>query len=85
MVKSSPAVSKASLPKHLQVERQTLLTGGRPKKTIVLPTKVFRTNGGDMEFVQLKKGEQWLVHAVCGPLSRQRGLARTKMWTTSSS
>ena len=40
---------------------------------------MFRTHSGDVECVHLKKGEQWLVHAVCEPLSRQRGLARTKM------
>ena len=31
------------------------------------------------EFVRLKKGEKWLIHAVCGPMNRQCGLRRTKM------
>ena len=38
-----------------------------------------RADGADVECVQLRKGEQWLVHAACGPLSRQRGLTSTKM------
>ena len=47
------------------------------KGSIVLPTKVFGWK--HTEFVRLKKGEKWLIHAVCGPMDRQRGLRRTKM------
>ena len=78
MVNVIPAVDKATLQK-VNVRRQTALSGGLLKKTRVLPTNRLRTGHGDVEFVQLQKGEQWLVHAECGPLSRQRGLARTKM------
>ena len=52
-------------------------------KTCLLPTRVIQPGGKDKEFVQLTKGEQWLVHAVCGSLSRQRGWARTNSVTTS--
>ena len=49
----------------------------------VLPTKVFLTKFAmgslKTEFVRLKKGEKWFTHAVCGPMSRQCGLRRTKM------
>ena len=42
-----------------------------------MPTKVPR--GNHTEFVRLKKGEKLFIHAVCGPMDRQRGLKRTKM------
>ena len=64
----------------VMVQRQTVLTGGFLEQAIVLPTKYF---AGHVEFVQLKKGKQWLIHAVCGPMDRQRGLKRTK-WIASS-
>ena len=35
-------------------------------------------NGVLRELVPLKKGEPCIAQAACGPLSRQRGLARTK-------
>ena len=49
--------------------------------SIVLPTTFFRKKfpPEKTEFVRLKKGEKWLTHAVCGPMSRQCGLRRTKM------
>ena len=87
MVKVTSAASKDTFPDVL-VQRQTVLTGGLLKKAIVLPTKYFaghvassegRAEAQKVEFVQLKKGEQWLIHAVCGPMDRQRGLKRTKM------
>ena len=53
----------------VEVQRQTVLTGGLLKK--FPPEKT--------EFVRLKKGEKWLIHAVCGPMNRQCGLRRTKM------
>ena len=53
----------------VEVQRQTVLTGGLLKK--FPPEKT--------EFVRLKKGEKWLIHAVCGPMSRQSGLQRTNM------
>ena len=43
----------------------------------MLPTKV--SGWKHAEFVQLKKGDKWLIHAVCGPMDRQRGLRRTNM------
>ncbi|MDP6208917.1 MAG: hypothetical protein QGG01_11445, partial [Roseibacillus sp.] len=47
----------------------------------MLPTKVFQSGDPPVktEFVRLKKGEKWLVHAVCGPMRRQCGLSRTSM------
>ena len=53
------------------------------KNSHVLPTKFFATKcptgAPKTEFVRLKKGEKWFIHAVCGPMSRQRGLDRTRM------
>ena len=69
--------------RDVQVRGQTVLTGGLLKNnnSILLPTKVFQTGDPPVktEFVQLKKGEKWLVHAVCGPMRRQCGLSRTSM------
>jgi len=87
MVKVTSAASSDTFPDVL-VQRLTVLTGGLLKKGFVLPTKYFaghvdssegRAEAQKVEFVQLKKGEQWLIHAVCGPMDRQRGLKRTKM------
>ena len=79
MVKVTSTTRKDTF-SDVQVQRQTVLTGGLLKKAIVLPTKVFSVPTGDLkQFVQLKTGEQWLIHAVCGPMDRQRGLRRTKM------
>ena len=49
--------------------------------SILLPTKVFQSGNPPVktEFVRLKKGEKWLIHAVCRPMDRQRGLRRTQM------
>ena len=51
------------------------------KNSIVLNTKLFlkKFPPEKAEFVRLKKGEKWLTHAVCGPMSRQCGLRRTRM------
>ena len=62
------AVVKDTFP-DVEVQRQTVLTGGLLKK--FPPEKT--------EFVRLKKDEKWLIHAVCGPMNRQCGLRRTKM------
>ena len=62
-----------------RIERLTTLSGGRLKKALVMPTYLFQVDGADKEFVQLKKGEQWLVHALVCPMGRQRGLKRTRM------
>ena len=62
------AVVKDTSP-DVEVQRQTVLTGGLLKK--FPPEKT--------EFVRLKKDEKWLIHAVCGPMNRQCGLRRTKM------
>ena len=59
----------------VEVQRQTVLTGGLLNNSIVLPTKFF----GVKEFVHLKNGEKWFIHAVCAPMDRQRGLGRTRM------
>ena len=75
MVKGISAASKDTFP-EVEVRRQTVLSGGFLKGSIVLPTKVFR--GNLTEFVRLKKGEKLLIHAVCGPMDRQRSLKRTK-------
>ena len=53
----------------VEVQRQTVLTGGLLKK--FPPEKT--------EFVRLKKDDKWLIHAVCGRMNRQCGLRRTKM------
>ncbi len=72
---------KAGDPTFLDVlvERLTTLRGGLLKKPLVLATRMFGPREADTEFVQLRKGEQWLVHATVGPMQRQRGLARTRM------
>ena len=76
MVKGTSAASNDTSP-DVEGQRQTGLTGGLLKTSIVLPTKVFGWKHA--EFVQLKKGDKWLIHAVCGPMDRQRGLRRTNM------
>ena len=49
------------------------------RKPAVLVTKARTAQDKDIEFVQVHKGEQWLVHAATGPMGRQAGLQRTKM------
>ena len=44
----------------VEVQRQTVLTGGLLKK--FSPEKT--------EFVRLKRGEKWVIHAVCGLMDR---------------
>ena len=63
----------------VEVQRKTALTGGRLTKPIHLPTKLFRVGADEMEFVQLRKGQDWLSSSACGPASRQHGLKRTRM------
>ena len=63
--------------------RPNCIDGGLLKthNSILLPTNVFQTGDPpvEREFVRLRKGERWLVHAVCGPMRRQCGLSRTSM------
>ena len=57
----------------------TTLKGGLLRKPAVLTTLKLPVMGNDIEFVQVHKGEQWLVQAATGPMGRQAGLQRTKM------
>ena len=57
MVKSSPAVSNHAFP-NVQVQRQAAVNAVHLKKPCVLPTNVFRTDGGYREFVHLNKVKQ---------------------------
>ena len=65
--------------KAVEVTRFPAVCGGLLKKPLVLDTKTVTVDGRDMEFVQLKKGEPWLVGAVVGPMDRSSGLKRTKI------
>ncbi len=65
--------------KDVEVERKTAVTGGMLKKPMHIITKTFYVGACETEFVQLKKGDQWLTQSACGPADRQRGLRRTKM------
>ena len=60
-------------------EQVTTLKGGLLRKPAVLVTKTRTVQNKDIEFVQVTKGEQWLVQAATGPMCRQAGLQRTKM------
>ena len=55
----------------VEVQRQTVLIGGLLKNSIVLTTKLFLKEfpSEKTEFARLKKGETWIIHAVCGPMS----------------
>ena len=64
--------------REVQLDRLTSLSGGLLKKPMVIATRTFPGANGE-EFVQLKKGEQWLINAAVGPMERQRGLQRTKL------
>ena len=63
----------------VEVQRKTALTGGLLKKPIHITTKLFHAGAGEAEFVQLRKGQDWLSSSACGPVNRQHGLKRTKM------
>ena len=49
------------------------------RKPAVLATKTRTVQNKDIEFVQVHKGEQWLVQAATRPMCRQAGLQRAKM------
>ena len=60
------------------VETCTTIKGGCLAKPLVIETKMF-PNVQDKEFVQIRKGEQWLISASLGSTQRQQSLKRTKI------
>ena len=60
------------------VETRTTLRGGCLTKPMVIVTKMF-PNVPNVEFVQIRKGEQWLISSAVGAGPRQQSLGRTKV------
>ena len=66
--------------KPVQITRQFTFEGGYQAKALSLETREIVTRDGEMTFVKIDKGAEWLNRAACGKKAHKGSLRRSEVF-----